>query len=78
LGHLLLESYQLQEALAHYQQVLAQKPDFAPLYFHLGRMQQSLGRTWQRRPDLLKQLQLTKKQQQLLDEYIQQVGGSKT
>ncbi|PIQ24676.1 hypothetical protein COW36_23150 [bacterium (Candidatus Blackallbacteria) CG17_big_fil_post_rev_8_21_14_2_50_48_46] len=43
LGHLLLESYQLQEALAHYQQVLAQKPDFAPLYFHLGRMQQSLG-----------------------------------
>lgn len=41
------------------------------------RMQQSLGRTWERRPDLLKQLQLTKKQQQLLDEYIQQVRGSK-
>lgn len=41
------------------------------------RMQQSLGRTWERRPDLLEQLQLTKKQQNLLDEYIQQVRGSK-
>jgi len=36
------------------------------------RLKQSLGRTWQRRPDLLKQLALTEEQQQLLKEYIQQ------
>ena len=34
------------------------------------RMQQSLGRTWQRRPDLLEQVDLDEQQQQLLDEYI--------
>jgi len=34
------------------------------------RMQQSLGRTWQRRPDLLEQADLDEQQQQLLDEYI--------
>jgi tRNA (guanine37-N1)-methyltransferase len=33
------------------------------------RLKQSLGRTWERRPDLLKQLALTDEQQQLLDEY---------
>ncbi len=34
------------------------------------RMQQSLTRTWQRRPELLEKLQLTAEQQQLLDEFI--------
>lgn len=34
------------------------------------RMQQSLARTWQRRPELLEKLQLTAEQQQLLDEFI--------
>lgn len=34
------------------------------------RMQQSLGRTWQRRPDLLEQVDLDEQQQQLLDEYV--------
>ena len=37
------------------------------------RLKQSLGRTWQRRPDLLQQLNLTEEQQQLLDEYIQEL-----
>ena len=41
------------------------------------RMQQSLGRTWQRRPDLIRALSLSVAQQKLLDEYIQQVSGSK-
>lgn len=36
------------------------------------RMKQSLGRTWQRRPDLLEQLVLTEEQQRLLDEFIQE------
>lgn len=36
------------------------------------RLQQSLGRTWLRRPELLKHLALTDEQRQLLDEYIQQ------
>ena len=34
------------------------------------RMKQALGRTWQRRKDLLTQLQLSQEQQALLDEYI--------
>lgn len=34
------------------------------------RMKQSLGRTWQRRPDLLAQLELNEEQQALLAEYI--------
>ncbi len=34
------------------------------------RLQQSLGRTWQRRPDLLATQQLTPKEQLLLDEFI--------
>jgi len=33
------------------------------------RLKQSLGRTWERRPDLLAQLELDQEQQQLLDEY---------
>lgn len=36
------------------------------------RMQQSLGRTYERRPDLLKKLNLSDEQQRLLDEYIQE------
>lgn len=34
------------------------------------RTQQALGRTWQRRPDLLARLELTKEQRRLLDEFI--------
>ena len=34
------------------------------------RLKQSLGRTWLRRPDLLEQVELSKQQQQLLDEFI--------
>jgi tRNA (guanine37-N1)-methyltransferase len=33
------------------------------------RLKQSIGRTWERRPDLLKQLELTEEQTQLLEEY---------
>lgn len=40
------------------------------------RLQQALGRTWQRRPDLLQQLSLTAEQQQLLDEYINTVAST--
>ncbi len=36
------------------------------------RLKQSLGRTWQRRPDLLAELTLSKEQQQLLAEYIRE------
>ncbi|MYM62926.1 tRNA (guanosine(37)-N1)-methyltransferase TrmD [Pseudomaricurvus sp. HS19] len=39
------------------------------------RLQQALGRTWQRRPDLLENRGLTAEQQQLLDEYIVQQAG---
>ena len=35
------------------------------------RLQQSLGRTWQRRPELLNDLALTEEQQTLLDLYLQ-------
>ena len=34
------------------------------------RDRQALGRTWLRRPDLLEQIELTRRQQQLLDEFI--------
>lgn len=37
------------------------------------RMKQALGRTWQRRPDLLQKLQLDPQQQELLAEYIREV-----
>ena len=37
------------------------------------RLQQSLGRTWQRRPELLNDLALTEEQQRLLAEYQRQV-----
>ena len=36
------------------------------------RMKQSLGRTWQRRPDLLERIELNKEQQALLAEYIRE------
>ena len=38
------------------------------------RAKQALGRTWQRRPDLLEALQLDKEQQALLDEFIKENG----
>jgi tRNA (guanine37-N1)-methyltransferase len=38
------------------------------------RLKQSLGRTWQRRPDLLNDLALTEEQQVLLDEYLQDLA----
>ncbi len=37
------------------------------------RLKQSLGRTWQRRPDLLKERGLSKKEQLLLDEFISEL-----
>ncbi len=40
------------------------------------RLQQALGRTWQRRPDLLQGKELTAEQQQLLNEAIKQLGSS--
>ena len=36
------------------------------------RLKQSLGRTWQRRPDLLKDAKLTQAWQALLDEYLRE------
>ncbi|WP_342783307.1 tRNA (guanosine(37)-N1)-methyltransferase TrmD [Reinekea thalattae] len=39
------------------------------------REQQSLGRTWQRRPDLLEGRELTKHQQTLLDKYISELSS---
>jgi tRNA (guanine37-N1)-methyltransferase len=38
------------------------------------RLKQSLGRTWQRRPDLIADRQLSAEEQQLLAEYQQEVG----
>ncbi|WP_430459878.1 tRNA (guanosine(37)-N1)-methyltransferase TrmD [Thalassolituus sp. LLYu03] len=38
------------------------------------RLKQSLGRTWQRRPDLLDALELTNEQQRLLTEYLREHG----
>lgn len=41
------------------------------------RMQQQLGRTWQRRPDLLEQMTLTQEQEQSLAEFIRLTDKSK-
>lgn len=41
------------------------------------RMQQQLGRTWQRRPDLLEQITLTQEQEQSLAEFIRLADSSK-
>ena len=38
------------------------------------RLQQALGRTWQRRPELLEQLDLTDGQRELLEAFIEQSG----
>lgn len=38
----------------------------------IWRLQQSLGRTWLRRPELIEALELTELEQRLLDEYIRQ------
>jgi len=40
------------------------------------RLKQALGRTWQRRPELLEKLQLNDLQKELLDEYIQEQKNS--
>jgi|TARA_Y100000310_G_scaffold323554_1_gene384127 tRNA (guanine37-N1)-methyltransferase len=40
------------------------------------RLKQSIGRTWQRRPELIEQLQLDNEQRQLLEEFIREVGAS--
>lgn len=40
------------------------------------REQQALGRTWQRRPDLLQQIRLDSRQQALLDAYISEAEGT--
>lgn len=40
------------------------------------RLQQSLGRTWLRRPDLLSREGLTAEQQALLSEFLEQQGGT--
>ena len=40
------------------------------------RLKQALGRTWQRRPDLLAELELTNEQQKLLTEYLNEHAES--
>jgi len=40
------------------------------------RLKQALGRTWQRRPDLLAELELTTEQQKLLTEYLNEHADS--
>jgi tRNA (guanine37-N1)-methyltransferase len=40
------------------------------------RLKQALGRTWQRRPDLLARRQLTAEERALLDEYTKEVQGA--
>jgi tRNA (guanine37-N1)-methyltransferase len=39
------------------------------------RLKRALGRTWQRRPDLLERLALDAEQRRLLDEFIAEQGG---
>jgi tRNA (guanine37-N1)-methyltransferase len=39
------------------------------------RLRQALGRTWQRRPDLLKNRELTEEERRLLEDYIRAHGG---
>lgn len=40
------------------------------------RLKQSIGRTWQRRPELIDQLQLDNEQRRLLEEFIREVKAS--
>ena len=42
------------------------------------RIKQSLGRTWQRRPDLLEQIELNKEQQALLAEFVREQQTSES
>ncbi|MDH3870610.1 MAG: tRNA (guanosine(37)-N1)-methyltransferase TrmD [Gammaproteobacteria bacterium] len=42
---------------------------------HRWRQKQALGRTWQRRPDLLEAMTLDEVQQALLNEFIKETGG---
>jgi tRNA (guanine37-N1)-methyltransferase len=42
------------------------------------REKQALGKTWQKRPDLLEKIELSKHQQSLLDEYIQEQNNLKS
>jgi len=44
---------------------------------HRWREKQSLGRTWERRPDLLDRLKLTKEQEGLLKEFIQEAKANR-
>ncbi len=42
------------------------------------RLKQALGRTWQRRPDLLAQRELSKEERRLLDEYLAEQDAPRT
>jgi len=42
------------------------------------RLKQSLGRTWARRPDLLRDMQLTDEERELLEEYKVEAGDAET
>lgn len=44
----------------------------------IWREKQALGKTWQKRPDLLEKIELSKHQQSLLDEYIQELNNLKS
>jgi tRNA (guanine37-N1)-methyltransferase len=39
------------------------------------RLKQALGRTWQRRPEMLERLELTAEQRELLDEFVAESGN---
>jgi protein O-GlcNAc transferase len=62
LAHALMENNEPQAALAEYEQVLAQKPEFAALHFHVGRMYQSLGQLNQAQKHYQQALQLQPEQ----------------
>jgi tRNA (guanine37-N1)-methyltransferase len=40
------------------------------------RLKQALGRTWQRRPDMLRETQLDEEQRALLEEYVSEQQGT--
>jgi tRNA (guanine37-N1)-methyltransferase len=44
-------------------------------YIRRWRLKQSLGRTWQRRPELLDNLALTDEQAKLLAQYVQELNA---
>jgi len=41
------------------------------------RLKQSLGRTWLRRPDLMRQRELSNEERRLLDEYLAEQGATR-